>query len=87
MVKRLLQIWEGWRNKYFPPLKLRLLIFYTAKKRMEICNRCKHNSNNAKGYKTLRPDVHCLICKCTLSAKTKCLSCECPLSMWRSVIP
>lgn len=38
------------------------------------------------GYKSLRPDVHCTHCGCTLSAKTRCLSCSCPINLWKEVI-
>jgi len=49
---------------------------------MEICNNCSFHSKN---HRTLRPDVHCTSCGCTLSAKTKCLSCSCPVSKWGAV--
>jgi uncharacterized Zn finger protein (UPF0148 family) len=50
---------------------------------MEICKDCPSNS---KFHKTLRPDEHCVICGCTLSAKTACLSCACPLCKWDHVM-
>jgi hypothetical protein len=37
-------------------------------------------------HKTIRPDVHCTDCGCTLAAKTKCLSCQCPLEKWKAVM-
>lgn len=83
------KIYEGWRNKIIPPAHLKEFINLTAKQRMEICLQCEHHSENAKekkGYKTLRPDAHCVDCGCTLSAKTKCLSCSCPLEKWIGVL-
>lgn len=80
------QIYEGWRNKLIPPSHLKELIETTSKERMEICNNCELSSINAKNYKTLRIDVHCTNCGCTLDAKTKCLSCECPLKKWTALI-
>jgi hypothetical protein len=57
---------------------------------MEICNGCKFNSENRKltdkKFKTIRPDVHCTSCGCTLSAKTACLSCRCPKNYWMEVL-
>jgi hypothetical protein len=57
---------------------------------MDICNRCKFNSENKKAtdkkFKTIRPDVHCISCGCTLSAKTACLSCSCPKKFWMDVL-
>ena len=74
-----MQIIEGWRNNIIPPEELKDVISITSKERMEICNNCEHISTKHKG---LRPDVHCVECGCTLSAKTKCLSCECPKEKW-----
>jgi hypothetical protein len=55
------------------------------KERLAICNTCTWNS---KFHKAIRPDEHCTICDCTLSAKTACLSCECPLMVpkWKAVL-
>jgi hypothetical protein len=82
------KIYEGWRNKIIPPAHLKEFINLTGKQRMEICLQCEHHSENAKekGYKTLRPDAHCVDCGCTLSAKTKCLSCMCPIEKWMDVL-
>ena len=77
------QIIEGWRNNIIPPEELKDVIAVTSKERMEICNNCEHVSTK---HKTLRLDVHCTNCGCTLSAKTKCLSCSCPLNKWKAVI-
>jgi len=60
-----------------------------AEERMKVCNKCSHNSEVRKKtgkFTSSRPDVHCLSCGCTLSAKTACLSCECPLEKWKAVI-
>ena len=77
------QIIEGWGNHLMPRKELELVIEQTSQERMEICNNCEHISTK---HKTLRPDVHCTNCGCTLSAKTKCLSCNCPLNKWKAVI-
>lgn len=77
------QIIEGWRNNIIPSEELKDVIAVTSKERMEICNNCEHVSTK---HKTLRLDVHCTNCGCTLSAKTKCLSCSCPLNKWKAVI-
>jgi hypothetical protein len=77
------QIYEGWKNNLFPSEKLKEAIIETSASRMEICNNCEHISTK---HKTLRKDVHCTHCGCTLAAKTKCLSCECPLKKWMGVI-
>lgn len=56
---------------------------------MGICEKCTYHSEVRKkklGYKTIRTDVHCTHCGCTLSAKTKCLSCSCPLKLWKEVM-
>jgi len=77
------QIYEGWRNKLFPPEHLKALIKETGEERMLICNECEHNS---KFHKSIRPDEHCVLCTCTLSAKTVCLSCNCPINKWGCVL-
>jgi len=79
------KIYEGWRNNLFPPEKLKKVIGYVSRRRRYICDGGEHNS---KFHKTFRPDIHCMLCGCTLSAKTKCLSCECPAtpSKWRAVV-
>ena len=76
-------IYEGWRNKLFPPKELKEQIQKVSEMRMDICRSCEHNS---KFYKSIRPDEHCVICGCTLSAKTSCLSCSCPVYKWREVM-
>jgi hypothetical protein len=79
------QIYEGWRNKLIPPSDIKHLITEVSNERKKICDECEWNSVNRKashGYKTSRPDEHCVKCGCTLDAKRKCLSCECPLKMW-----
>lgn len=61
-----------------------------SKERMDVCNRCPLQSDNRKRdnkrFKTIRPDVHCTDCGCTLSAKTACLSCSCPKNFWTEVL-
>ena len=74
------EVFEGWRNSLFPPEHLKEAIIKASEERLEICKDCEHNS---KYHETIRPDIHCVICKCTLSAKTACLSCSCPIYKWR----
>lgn len=71
------QIVEGWRNKIIPPKDLKGVIDTVSKYRTAICESCEFHS---KYHDTpLRPDAHCIKCRCTFTAKTKCLSCRCPL--------
>lgn len=84
------QVYEGWRNRIVPPSELRELIEQTAAERMVHCHTCKWNSINRQ---SLRPDEHCVLCGCTLSAKVRCLSCQCALqeylqqpALWKAVI-
>lgn len=77
------EVYEGWRNHKFPPSELKEIIKKVSDERMAVCEGCEFNS---KFHKTIRPDVHCVECGCTLSAKTKCLSCECPLLKWKAVV-
>jgi hypothetical protein len=80
----ILQVYEGWRNKLLPPNHLKLKILEVAEERMNICNECDWNSANRKDYNSMRPDIHCIDCGCTLSAKTKCLSCTCGKGFWKA---
>jgi hypothetical protein len=78
------QIYEGWRNRLLTRSeRIESLSAY----RMEICKNCIFHSENRKqklNYSTLRMDVHCVDCGCTLSAKTRCISCECPQGLWKA---
>lgn len=56
-----------------------------ASHRRSICNRCVHNSENAKDYKSILPYTHCTICKCNLTWKTHALSESCPIKKWKAV--
>jgi hypothetical protein len=69
----------------FPSSRLKEIIQRVSDERMVICNVCEHNS---RFHSTLRPDVHCMDCGCTLIAKTKCLSCFCELehSKWGALV-
>ena len=77
------KIYEGWRNNLFPPEELRELIKNISLQRMEICNSC---GNISTKHFSLRPDIHCMVCGCTLSALTKCLSCQCRDKKWFPVV-
>lgn len=73
------QVYEGWKNNLFPAKDMREHIKQISSERMSICEACDLISTK---HTTVRPDVHCTDCGCTLAAKTKCLSCECPKSKW-----
>lgn len=77
------QIFEGWRNHLLPRKELELMIEQISQERIGICNECEYISTK---HTSLRPDVHCTDCGCTLSAKTKCLSCKCPKNKWTAVL-
>ena len=76
---KIAQVIEGWKNHLLPEERKKAFIEHVSLSRMAICNECEHVSTK---HKTMRPDVHCIECGCTLSAKTKCLTCECPLKKW-----
>ena len=85
-MKQLSQIISGWWKHFFPsPVILRL-----SEERLSFCNSCRYNSKwgedtlQKKKWKW-RWDEHCVICGCTLKAKTKCPSCECPDGKWTFV--
>ena len=77
------EIYEGWKNKLLPDADMKEQIELVSTERMAICDGCV---NHSKNHKTVRPDVHCVSCGCTLSAKTKCLSCKCPINKWTAVL-
>lgn len=49
-----------------------------------MCSLCENNSKFHKNF--LRPDEYCILCGCTLTAKTKCLSCCCDVHKWEAVV-
>ncbi len=71
-----------------PPKELKSLIKEVHEQRMAICTECPNHSDNAKkeGYTTIRPDVHCVVCKCPLGPKTKSLRHECPQKKWLAIV-
>ncbi len=73
------QIYEGWKNHLLPEERTKDFIEHVSSERLAICEACEEHSSK---HSTLRIDVHCHNCGCTLSAKTKCLTCECPLKKW-----
>jgi hypothetical protein len=77
------QIYEGWKNNLFPAKDMKEYIKLVGNERMAICEECEFISTK---HETVRPDVHCTNCGCTLAAKTKCLSCACPLNKWVAVV-
>lgn len=86
MANRISQIYQGWKNHISPSDYLRDVIRETQEKRLAICSVCPHHSKNH--FTPLRPDAHCTLCGCTLTAKTACLSCKCPddVPRWESVL-
>lgn len=70
---------QGWKNHLFPAEKLKEAINELSNRRMEICNECPFISTK---HKTMRPDVHCTKCGCTLAAKTKVFAEQCPINNW-----
>lgn len=72
----------------FPPKKLKGLILRVSHDRLFICGQCYHNSKFHKSrlHKFFRPDEHCILCGCTLSAKVRCLSCACDIHKWEAVM-
>jgi hypothetical protein len=81
----LAKIYEGWKNHLIPDKDQVALIDEVSKARLAVCNECELQSSTRKGYKTLRPDVHCTDCGCPLAAKTKSLTSECPKLKWLAV--
>src|SRR6266496_6170187 len=82
-------IFEGWRNKLFPPEEIKETVERVSKERLEHCNNCLYNSKRAMeigNYKSIRIDEHCIHCGCTLSAKIACLSCSCPINKWSALL-
>jgi hypothetical protein len=77
------QVYEGWKNNLFPATDMKPMIEQVSEERMIICKDCDLISSK---HKTVRPDLHCTDCGCTLSAKTRCLSCDCPRDYWKAVI-
>ena len=62
------QIYEGWKNHVMPAKGSKKYIDMISKIRMEVCEACEFHSKNGK---SMRPDVHCMNCGCTLApAKT-----------------
>jgi hypothetical protein len=82
-MSRLEEFIEGWTNKLIPPDELKDVINDVSEERMVICNDCPEISTK---HKTLRPDVHCTVCSCTLSAKTRSLKSACPKGKWKAFI-
>jgi hypothetical protein len=76
------KIYEGWKNNLFPSKEMKNIIKAVSGYRLDICASCPSHS---KHHSSIRPDDHCVVCGCTLAAKTKCFSCECPLNKWLAV--
>jgi hypothetical protein len=72
-----------------PPSHLKEQIKNISEERLSVCAKCSYQSDNRKAtgrYESVRPDLHCTNCGCTLSAKTACLSCKCPIDKWEAVL-
>lgn len=72
------EIFEGWSNLISKDEYVEKI----AAIRLEVCEACDDISTK---HKTVRPDVHCFVCKCPLASKTRSLSSECPKKLWTSV--
>jgi predicted Zn-ribbon and HTH transcriptional regulator len=81
----LAKIYEGWKNHLIPAEDQKELIKEVSQTRMDICNACDLQSSNRKNYLTVRPDVHCTDCGCTLITKTKSLASSCPKLKWTAI--
>jgi hypothetical protein len=73
---------EGWKNNLLPAEDEKELIEMISKERMKVCNACPHISTK---HKSIRPDVHCVKCSCTLAAKTRAFEAGCPLQYWVAI--
>lgn len=73
---------EGWKNNLLPAEDEKKLIEMLYEERMKVCNECAFISTK---HKTLRPDVHCTKCSCTLAAKCRAFEAECPLKYWVAI--
>ena len=78
-MSRLDEIYHGWKNNLFPAEEEKEIINEASSERRKICEECEFISTK---HFTIRPDVHCTQCGCTLAAKTKSLESECPLKKW-----
>jgi hypothetical protein len=79
------KIYEGWKNHLIPDKDMEELIKEVSQVRMDICNLCDLSSINKENYFSIRPDVHCTDCGCTLIAKTKSMASSCPKDKWLAV--
>lgn len=70
------EIAEGWANKVLQRQQ------ELSDARMKVCNNCEHISTK---HNTVRFDVHCVKCGCTLDAKTRSETSECPIGLWKAV--
>lgn len=73
------EIAEGWANMVLKKEHIERI----AKVRRNICDTCEHISTK---HKTSRPDVHCVVCNCTLAAKTRSLDSACPVGKWSKIL-
>ncbi len=67
---RLAEIWDGWKNFFFPDKEIKIL----SKKRMEICANCEHASKTVY--------LHCDKCGCYIPAKARSKDSNCPVGLW-----
>lgn len=79
-MKTLLEILNALKNTFFSSKEMKINLL----KRKRWCNKCLHNSKNlkTKGYKTLRLDEHCTLCKCNLFLKQRSEISRCPNNYW-----
>jgi hypothetical protein len=75
---KLNEIATGWANIVLKPKHVERI----AKARMNICSTCEWNS---RFHSSVRPDVHCVKCGCTLVAKVRSMESECPIAKWPKI--
>jgi hypothetical protein len=81
-MSRLSEIIEGWKNNLIPKEEEKEFIEAVHQERMNICNECPYISTK---HRSIRPDVHCVQCGCTLAAKTRSFTSACPLNKWGAI--
>lgn len=72
------EIIDGWMHLAFKNDAVEKI----ATARLNICNTCEYNSRRKN---SLRPDVHCMKCGCTLASKVRSMESECPIGKWPSI--
>lgn len=77
-IKKLEEIYIGWKNLVFPSPEIEQL----AKERIEICVDCTVPSRDGRTINGLNENNRCVKCKCYMPAKTRNPNSSCPLKKW-----